>query len=176
MGMYLIQALMSGRISTLPPSLPSGLYEQAGGKTPFDSVTTHLTGASLSATPSVGSFFPGAGGAAGSRPPFPSAPVQQEFTGQRPIQAQTTGQALAPTSAPRLPTRSGAGSLSGFGSLGSPFPAIQQLWDVSAEEKATTDKFFDGLDSLRRGYIEGDVAVPFMLQSQLSEDILAQVW
>lgn len=173
--MYLIQALMSGRISTLPPSLPPGLYEQAGGKTPFDSVASHTTGASMS-TPSVGSFFPGAGGASGGRPPFPSAPVQQQFTGQRPIPAQTTGQAFAPAPAPRLPARTGAGSLSAFGSLGSPFPAAQQVWDVTADEKATTDKFFDTLDPQRRGYIEGDVAVPFMLQSQLSEDILAQVW
>ena len=43
-------------------------------------------------------------------------------------------------------------------------------------EKAASDRFFDTLDTLQRGYIEGEVAVPFMLQSKLPEEILAQVW
>ncbi|KAI6110079.1 hypothetical protein F5141DRAFT_1215529 [Pisolithus sp. B1] len=49
-------------------------------------------------------------------------------------------------------------------------------WDITPAEKATSDRFFDTLDTLKRGYIEGDVAVPFMLQSKLPEDVLAQVW
>ena len=49
-------------------------------------------------------------------------------------------------------------------------------WDVTPTEKASADRFFDTLDSRKRGYIEGDVAVPFMLQSKLSEDILAHIW
>ncbi|KAL1413265.1 hypothetical protein Q8F55_001020 [Vanrija albida] len=49
-------------------------------------------------------------------------------------------------------------------------------WDVTAETKAASDRFFTQLDSQNRGVIEGDVAVPFMLQSQLDEGVLASIW
>jgi epidermal growth factor receptor substrate 15 len=49
-------------------------------------------------------------------------------------------------------------------------------WDVTAAEKTAADRFFDELDSQRRGYIEGDVAVPFILKSNLPGEALAQVW
>lgn len=51
-----------------------------------------------------------------------------------------------------------------------------QPWDVTSEAKATSDRFFAQLDQQNRGVIEGDVAVPFMLQSQLDEGTLATVW
>ncbi len=44
-----------------------------------------------------------------------------------------------------------------------------QEWDVTAEEKANSDRFFKSLDTTTRGYIEGDVAVPFMLQSNFPQ-------
>ena len=49
-------------------------------------------------------------------------------------------------------------------------------WDVSPTEKASADRLFDTLDLQKRGYIEGEVAVPFMLQSGLPGEVLAQVW
>lgn len=49
-------------------------------------------------------------------------------------------------------------------------------WDVTAEAKATSDQFFSQLDTQNKGVIEGDVAVPFMLQSQLDESTLATIW
>ena len=67
---------------------------------------------------------------------------------------------------------SNAGALLGA----SVFGGVSQAWDVTAEEKTKFDQFFDNLDSQKHGFIEGDVAVPFMLQSKLGEDILAQVW
>ena len=63
-----------------------------------------------------------------------------------------------------------------------PFPGVPQQqvdtrpWDVTPQEKANADKFFDTLDTAKRGYIDGDTAVPFLLQSKLSGDHLAQVW
>lgn len=51
-----------------------------------------------------------------------------------------------------------------------------QQWDVTSEAKATSDRFFAQLDQQNRGTIEGDVAVPFMLQSQLDEGTLATIW
>lgn len=49
-------------------------------------------------------------------------------------------------------------------------------WDIKPDEKNAADTFFEGLDTARRGVIEGDVAVPFMLQSGLPEGTLAQIW
>jgi epidermal growth factor receptor substrate 15 len=62
--------------------------------------------------------------------------------------------------------------------MGSGFPQSRptQPWDVTPEAKATSDRFFAQLDPQNRGVIEGDVAVPFMLQSQLDEGTLATVW
>ena len=53
---------------------------------------------------------------------------------------------------------------------------LSQAWDVSPNAKATSDRFFAQLDAQNLGVIEGDVAVPFMLQSQLEEAILASIW
>lgn len=49
-------------------------------------------------------------------------------------------------------------------------------WDISTQEKATADSFFATLDTQKRGYIEGDVAVSFMVKSGLPEPVLAQIW
>jgi len=57
-----------------------------------------------------------------------------------------------------------------------PFAATQPAWDVTPADKAKADKFFDTLDAQKRGYIEGDVAVPFMIDSKLPEDVLALIW
>lgn len=66
-------------------------------------------------------------------------------------------------------------SQSGFASAFAPASSAVP-WDVSAGEKASSDKFFDGLDKFGRGLLEGDVAVPFMLESKLPEVVLAAVW
>lgn len=82
--------------------------------------------------------------------------------------------AFPPTQhSPAAPFGSNPGALLGANVFGG---AASQPWDVTVEEKARFDQFFDSLDTQRRGFIEGDVAVPFMLQSKLSEDVLAQVW
>ena len=171
---------MSGRMKDLPASLPPGLYEQAGGR-PLQGVATHATGSSVSqASPSINGSFTGI------------APVAPQMTGPgninanlRQLRPQTTGQehsrfsmAFPPpqhspvAAAPFAPSNPGV--LLGANVFGG--AAATQAWDVTPEEKARFDQFFDSLDTQRRGYIEGDVAVPFMLQSKLSEDVLAQVW
>ncbi|KAF9069265.1 hypothetical protein BDP27DRAFT_1447851 [Rhodocollybia butyracea] len=58
---------------------------------------------------------------------------------------------------------------------GGTFGAALQ-WDVTAADKASFDGYFDTLDTAKLGYIEGEVAVPFMLQSKLPGDVLARVW
>ncbi|KAH8108467.1 hypothetical protein DFH11DRAFT_1095039 [Phellopilus nigrolimitatus] len=170
--MYLIQAIMSKHLANLPATLPPGLYEQAGGRTPVG-VVSHSTGGSLSLSPSLTGSF------ANTVSPL----VPQSTGGARArLQPQTTGQdynrlsmAMPPAhqqpSVHFAPTPVAALGASAFGGV-APSPP----WDVTTEEKTRFDSFFDGLDTLKRGFIEGDVAVPFMLQSNLSEDVLAQVW
>lgn len=153
---------MSGQLSFIPTSLPPGLYEQAGGS----SITSHATGGSASLSPST--FSPN------------RAAVQQQYTGQSALQPQITGQKRAPpvlpsrkpTAAPQIPLSTGGA----FSNTASPFPNAQPTWDVTAAEKASADRFFDTLDSQKLNYIEGDIAVPFMLQSNLPEDTLAHIW
>ncbi|KAH7909145.1 hypothetical protein BJ138DRAFT_1156028 [Hygrophoropsis aurantiaca] len=151
--MYLIQACMSGQLSFVPTSLPPGLYEQAGGRH-FDRVPAHSTGGSTSLSSPATSGF-----------------AHNHFAAQPQIAGQLS-------SAPPLPSRrpAGTGVAPTVPAFSSVIPQITGHWDVTAAEKASADHFFDSLDTQHHGYIEGDVAVPFMLQSKLSEDVLARVW
>jgi epidermal growth factor receptor substrate 15 len=90
------------------------------------------------------------------------------------LQPQSTGSTTQkkPLAAPTLPARK-VTNPSAIGS--SAFGAAPQ-WDVTAADKASSDGFFDTLDTAKLGYIEGEVAVPFMLESKLPGDVLAQVW
>jgi epidermal growth factor receptor substrate 15 len=145
-GMYFIQGVMSGTISLIPTVLPPSLYQQAGGVAPTPSVKSHTTGTSGSFSPVRGNFRP-------------------QPTGQIPLQPQTTG-FPAPMFAPALPARPGTTQTNG----------LSAEWDVTPAEKASSDRYFGFLDAQKRGYIDGDIAVPFMLKSQLPGEVLAQVW
>ncbi|KAI0721498.1 hypothetical protein C8T65DRAFT_565847 [Cerioporus squamosus] len=173
--MYLIQASMSGQLQTIPPTLPPFLYEQAS-----NGIVPQATGGSGHMSPSLTGGFPGHA----VQPQYTGqalSQMQPQMTGQglSSIQPQMTGPLRSTPGAPPLPARS---ALSGSGAAPSPgFPFVQQQttgaqWDVTPQEKASSDRIFDSLDTQKRGYIEGDVAVPFMLQSKLPEDVLAQVW
>ncbi|KAF8836350.1 hypothetical protein BDN67DRAFT_336385 [Paxillus ammoniavirescens] len=150
--MYLIQGAMSGQLSFIPTSLPPGLYQQAGG----GGIIAHASGGSAHpSSPGTSSF------AVAAQQPL----VQTNFTGQ-------------PTIPPALPSRphGPAGHLPAVPPFPAAAPQATGQWDVTPAGKASADRFFDTLDQHRRGYIEGDVAVPFMLQSKLPEEVLAQVW
>ncbi|TKY88183.1 hypothetical protein EX895_002893 [Sporisorium graminicola] len=94
-----------------------------------------------------------------------------------------------------LATQNTGGSASGFGSTaiprqmtGSSFPAASAFqsprqaapaapsWDVTPDEKARADQFFDGLDVSKQGRLDGAAVVPFFMQSKLTESVLAHVW
>lgn len=146
---------MSGQLKSIPASLPPYLYDHA--KAGPDSVASHATGDSGSFSPTSSVF------------PRPLSTIQPQYTGQS-LQPQATGNALRPTpTGPAFPPRS-------------PFPLAAQHtgqnvpWDITATEKANADRFFDTLDTQRKGYIDGDTAVPFFTQSKLSDDVLAQIW
>lgn len=161
-GMYLIQGVMSGQISVIPTSLPPGLYQQAsGGATP--SVRSHATGTSISYSPSA------------NQTSFPQnrSYMQPQYTGQM-LQPQGTGGAVSkkPLVAPTIPAR----KTTNPSAIGNSAFGAQARWDVTATEKASSDEYFDTLDTTKAGYIEGEVAVPFMLESKLPGEVLAQVW
>ncbi|KAJ2978028.1 hypothetical protein NUW58_g7624 [Xylaria curta] len=49
-------------------------------------------------------------------------------------------------------------------------------WLITPGDKAKYDQFYADLDKTNKGYITGEEAVPFLSQSKLSEDALAQIW
>ncbi|KAF5391940.1 hypothetical protein D9757_001685 [Collybiopsis confluens] len=161
-GMYFIQGIMSNQIPVLPTSLPPGLYQQASGG-PASSIRSHATGNS-------GSFSPSA-----TQTTFPQSPgyIQPQYTGQV-LQPQGTGTLAhrVPSGAPTLPAR----KVPNAPSLGSSAFNTAPHWDVTGNEKAQSDGYFETLDTTKQGFIEGDIAVPFMLESKLPGEILAQVW
>ena len=169
--MYLIQASMSGQLPFIPTTLPPGLYEMASDQAlPGSTVASHTTGNSGSFHHGMPGSFPQTSGPGivqaqltgkQLQPQYSGRPLQQQFTG--PVAQNQTGSSArkAPASAP----------ISAF----TP-PQSQLAWDVTTTEKASADKLFDGLDTLNRGYIESDVAVPFMLQSKLPGTDLATIW
>lgn len=91
-----------------------------------------------------------------------------------PMSPQRTGSSLRPQHtgpiSPMNPQRTGTPTRAPSVLTGAP------SWDVTAEAKASSDRFFAQLDTQNKGIIEGDVAVPFMLQSQLDEGTLATIW
>ena len=145
-GMYFIQGIMSNKISFIPTSLPPGLYHQAGGG------QEHFGPVKSHLSGNSGSLSPVASS-------FPQRTAQNQF-----LQPDITG-LPSQLKAPAVPAYSFTHS-NGYA------PA----WDVSPTEKASSDRLFDSLDSEKRGYIEGEVAVPFMLDSKLPGEILAQIW
>jgi epidermal growth factor receptor substrate 15 len=169
-GMYLIQASMSSPSLLLPATLPSWLYDQAAQNLDTNAtVASHATGGSASAlaSPLQSSFQPpriyaGSGAVASGANIFSSQHNVQQSP-QTPSRQSASGFARSSASPPVA------------GSLDDRRP-LHQAWSVSPEAKASSDTFFDGLDSQRRGYIEGDVAVPFMLESKLPKSELAQIW
>lgn len=154
---------MSKQISFIPTSLPPGLLQQASGGSGGSSVRSHATGTSGSFSPVSSSFAPN------------RSQIHPQWTGTSQALQQDHAGFSSPSRAPAVPTR-----LAPASALRSPFstPANSHSaqWDVTAEEKASSDNFFDSLDPQRRGFIEGDVAVPFMLESRLQGEDLAQVW
>lgn len=153
--MYLIQACMANSSLQLPATLPPGTYEQAsGGRAPPAGPTSPI------ARQNTG----------------PQSPVRPQYTGGA-LQPQRTGQSAQIQSQATPPRQGSVGpAFAGASAFGQNRSAPQQAWDVKPDAKATSDRFFAQLDQQNRGIIEGDVAVPFMLQSQLDEGSLATIW
>ncbi|KAJ6618280.1 hypothetical protein B0H10DRAFT_2030124 [Mycena sp. CBHHK59/15] len=149
-GMYLIQATMTGQLTSMPNALPPGFYQQFVGPAQ-SSIRAQATGGSYS--PLASTFSQ------------PRGNIQPQYTGtsQQLLQPQATGPfSSKPPVPPHLPARPNPSSV-GSGAFG----ALQPQWDVTPAEKTNSDHWFDSLDTQKRGFIQDDVAVPFMLESKL---------
>ena len=136
-------------------------------------VVSHTTGNSGSFSPGLSGTFPQNSGSNLVRPQVTGKPLQPQYSGQ-PLQTQFTGPVLQHQTGPNKLPRSTLGP--GQSPFATVSPQTQPAWDVTPAEKANADKFFDTLDTHKLGYIEGDVAVPFMIDSKLPEDDLALIW
>lgn len=149
-GMHLIQSCMTNPALSLPAVLPPGLYEQASGGRPPPSKPT----------------MPGQAG--------PTSPIQRQMTGG--MQPQITGQSISAVAGTSSPTSAIGQTRQSTFPPPSTGAGSGAAWDVTPEAKAASDQYFAQLDTQGKGVIEGDVAVPFMVQSQLDEGVLASIW
>lgn len=147
--MYFIHARMSSLIEVLPSTLPSGLLEQAKGK-------------STSAATLQPNIYNGGGSAyspAISRQSTPdldlSTPVLQPTPYSR---GHQNGASTSTIPQAQLP------------------PAPTDVWVITPDERATSDHFFDKLDIHKRGFVERDLALPFFAKSHLSEHTTELIW
>jgi epidermal growth factor receptor substrate 15 len=87
-------------------------------------------------------------------------------TGMSPIPRQMSGSAMQRTGSPlgRAPTI----PVQHSGAAGG--------WAVTPADKARFDQIYSDIDKTNKGYIVGEEAVPFLSQSGLPEDTLAQIW
>lgn len=158
---------MSGTLTSIPAALPAGLYEQAvggaGASVPGSPLTAQHTGGSAGGIPRqlTGQPVPSPIAARALSPPPPGSALRSPLSpgtpsGFAPIQAQRTGLGSSMLAA------GGAG------------PGA--AWDVTPEDKVKADRFFEGLDTEHKGLLDGQVVVPFFMQSKLLEAVLAHVW
>lgn len=153
-GMHLIRASMSDQFSFTPlTSVSPELYEQVSG------------GLTMSHGTDDSSPF--------SSGPSPICPAPQY--GPSTLQAQTSGLKGPPDVLPSRRHTAPAQAPIAFGNAFSPFSIGQPAWDISAAGNTSVAMPFDPLDSLQTNDIDGSVAVPFTLQSNLPVDTLPQV-
>ncbi|KAK9390124.1 hypothetical protein V1515DRAFT_593020 [Lipomyces mesembrius] len=160
--MHLIQCTLNGTLPALPPSVPPALLA-AASSVPEAGRPSSRT----STRPSIAPQIP---------PPQhqhqqPPAPRQRghQYTGGR--------QSPAPSQVQRQLTGTSAVSHQSFGAparVGSLPPTDE--WLITPAQKEHYDSIFATIDRDNRGFIGGDVAVPFFMTSKLPDDVLAQIW
>ncbi|KAI0407062.1 hypothetical protein F4802DRAFT_555492 [Xylaria palmicola] len=91
------------------------------------------------------------------------------------VQASSIPRQLSGSAQPRTSSALGRPPLGPQG-MSIPQQATGSDWLIAPADKVKYDQFFVDLDKTNKGYITGEEAVPFLSQSKLSEDALAQVW
>ncbi|KAI8393623.1 uncharacterized protein BYT42DRAFT_13414 [Radiomyces spectabilis] len=151
--MHYIAKLMDGTLSVLPTQLPPSVYASAGGN-PVPSPVVRQSSAEFTSSPA---FLP------------------RQLSGQHPAHTPTIARQMTGMMTPpqRSQTIDSLGTMA-FGSAAAMDTPTQ--WDVSAQEKAQFDAFFDKIDTQRTGFMQGKDAVEFFKNSRLPEADLAHIW
>ncbi|KAI1790762.1 EF-hand [Ganoderma leucocontextum] len=55
-------------------------------------------------------------------------------------------------------------------------PTNPEQWSIKPEERTRYDKFFDQLDTQKKGHLLSNVAVPFFGRAKLPNDVMATIW
>ncbi|KAG0307759.1 hypothetical protein BGZ98_009892 [Dissophora globulifera] len=145
--MYYIQHTMDGSVKTLPSTLPPSILQAC---------TSSSTGTSLLSSPVMS-----------------MQALNRQVTGSNlhnpAVARQLTGSTSLSSSPLTKQTTGGASNL--FGSNSADVP-----WEITPEEKAKFDRFYDQLDKNGTGSVGGEEAGKFFLNSRLPESVLAQIW
>lgn len=157
-----------GRIWSLADTEQKGELSVTGFVIAMHLLASHRNG-SMRALPSV--LPPGIYEAASRRGPL------RQMAGSRP----TSGVALL-NQVPRqfsgaeFPAASSPDIRPSYTQTQTSTPPISGDWLVTPGNKNEFDQIFSNLDTLNRGFINGDQAVTFFSNSRLPEDTLAQIW
>ncbi|KAJ7122765.1 hypothetical protein C8R44DRAFT_852590 [Mycena epipterygia] len=73
-------------------------------------------------------------------------------------------------------SKRGSRSSSPASSRHSDEPMKSPGWDIPSGVKAIADRQFDALDPLKNGFIHDNISLPFLLESKLPSEDLAQIW
>lgn len=147
--MYYIQHTMRESIATLPATLPPSLKAFAGS----------TTGPGLVSSPVM------------SPQTLPRQVTGNNLSIHNPVIARQLTAASVGMPSPLAYQHSGG--TSNFLGVSS---ATDIPWEITPEEKAKFDQYFDQLDIEHTGSIGGDKASKFFLRSGLHESVLAQIW
>ncbi|TBU28907.1 EF-hand protein [Dichomitus squalens] len=149
--MYLIQALMTGKISTVPTSLPPHVYDEAGRRSPQPvSTPNHVN---LPPAPPL-------------HPLRSTAPVAASPFADPPMRTPTTSPFADPP--PRHPSsRNTPTSTSQANFLG---------WEISPATKVQADHVFSTLDPRNKGRVKGEAVREYIRQVGLSSNAIGRIW
>ncbi|KAI9595465.1 hypothetical protein BDF19DRAFT_442049 [Syncephalis fuscata] len=152
--MYLIQHTMDGSLKQLPGKLPNGFYPGTPLTTPTSASTPVPN--SMSGSPAVHPVSVGT--LSRYHTPSERSIASGSMTMSRAVSNQNNE-----TRPGIFPPDTSANT-------------NNMAWDVTPEQQSTFGRYFDGLDPGKRGFIGGDEAVRFFLNSKLPENVLAHIW
>ena len=149
--MYLIQALMTGKLSTVPNSLPQHVYDEAGRRSPKP------------VSPP-------------SNPSLPPAPPTHPSRSTPPVVPLLSAESLARQSSispfadppPRHPS-------SRITSMHVSQPTSPG-WEISPATKVQADHVFSTLDTRNKGRVKGEAVRQYIHQSGLSSSATGRIW
>ncbi|KAF9428828.1 hypothetical protein BGZ94_000887 [Podila epigama] len=148
--MYYIQHTMDNSISTLPATLPPSVLKACTGPNANSSIL--------------------------ASPVMTAQTLSRQMTGNNinihnPVVARQLTGSMSMNSSPLAKQHTGVSNQFGALSASTDIP-----WEITPEEKAKFDRFFDQLDPNGTGVVGGEEASRFFMNSRLPEPVLAQIW